>query len=56
MFHSVRFLGALRVVETIQGADKVTCNTADALEFHTFAYKNFFIRHANTFHFLISAD
>ena len=56
MLHTIRFLGALRVVETIQGAHKVPRNTADALEFHTFAYKNFFIRHANTFHFLISAD
>ena len=37
MLHAIRFLGALRVVETVQGADKVTRNTADALELHSFA-------------------
>lgn len=53
MFHAVMLFGALRVVKTVQGADKVTCNTADALKLYAFAYKNVFIRYADTFQFLL---
>ena len=52
MLHAIRFLGALRIVETIQGADKVTRNTADAFEFHAFANETCFIWHADIFQFL----
>ena len=37
MRHAVTDLGAFGVVETVQGADKVTRNTADALELHAVA-------------------
>ena len=52
MLHAIRFLGAFRIVEAIQRADKITCNTADALELHALADKNMLIWHADTFQFL----
>jgi hypothetical protein len=52
MLHAIRFLGALRVVKTVQRADKVTRNAADTLKLYAFTHEMHFIRHADTFHFL----
>lgn len=52
MLHAIRFLGAFRVVETVQRANKVARNTAYALEFHAFANETCFIWHADIFQFL----
>jgi hypothetical protein len=51
MLHAIRFLGALRVVKTVQRAYKATCDTADALELHAFANEMCFIWYADTCHF-----
>ena len=52
MLHAIRFLGALRVVKTVQRADKVTCDTADALKLHAIANETCFIWYADTCHFI----
>ena len=52
MLHAILLFRALRVVETVQGADKIARDTADALKLHALADKTDSIRYADTFHFL----